>query len=41
MRYEIRLGMNFTCKDNANREKNEMTLFISYSEMQLILYKDT
>lgn len=28
-------------KDNANREKNEMNSFISYSEMQLILYKNT
>ena len=28
------------CKDNANREENEINLFISYSEMKLILYKD-
>ena len=27
-------------KDNANREENEMNLFISYPEMQLILCKD-
>ena len=28
------------CKDNANREENEMNSFISYPEMQLILCKD-
>ena len=28
------------CKDNANREENEMNLFISYPEMQLIFCKD-
>ena len=27
------------CKGNANREKNEMNSFISYSEMQLSLCK--
>ncbi len=27
------------CKDSANREKNEMNLFISYSEVQAIFYK--
>ena len=29
------------CKDNANREENEINSFISYPEMQLILCKDT
>ena len=27
------------CKGNANREQNEMNVFISYAEMQLILCK--
>ena len=30
----------YLCKDNANREENEMNSFISYPEMQLILCKD-
>ena len=32
--------LHILCKDNANREENEMNLFISYPEMQLILCKD-
>lgn len=27
------------CKDSPNRAKNEMNLFISYSEVQAIFYK--
>ena len=33
--------LHILCKDNANREENEMNLFISYPEMKLILCKDS
>ena len=29
------------CKDSANREQNEMNVFISYAEVQPFLCKDT
>ena len=31
----------FLCKESANREQNEMNVFISYAEVQPFLCKDT
>ena len=31
----------FLCKENANREQNEINAFISYAEVQPFLCKDT